>query len=579
MSPTPRRVCFCCLLVSLWLALPAPAPAATAAAEELLRFVPADTTFCLVVRDLRGHAAALANSPLAEAVRRSPLAMMVRAAPELKDIGKADRFLEKVLRLTWEQLRDDILGDAIVFAYRGGPPGKPEAEEGMFLVRARDPKQLAALVERLNAFQKESGDLKTLEERTHDGVKYFRRVEGKGQNFYCLRGPVLIFSEQEALLKQALTQEGKGQAGQESALGRQLRLLGADRTLAALLLNPRAFDAALEAKLARARGSEEAFLKTFLSCWKALEGIALTLGLGAELELGIAVRARPEALPAAVRRFVEEAALRSDLWNRFPDNALLALGMRSSGTALVELLAAFQTKAAFETLQEELNRGPGAALEGKDVVAEVLPSIGPDWGLCVTAPPREDKRWFPAVVFALRVGPGGNKAAPVDRAVINALRSYALFAVIGHNKTRKDVLSLKRLSEDRREIHYLSSSRGQASGLQPSFGLCDGYLVLASSPETFRRFATVNAAPASTGEVPLLRLSVKDLRHYLADRRGPLTAALAEQHRLAPEEVARRLDGLLAALRYFDRVEVVQKTAAGQATLTLRLRTSLPLRK
>ena len=112
--------------------------------------------------------------------------------PELKEIGNVDKFLEKHFRLTWKQLRDDILGDAVVFAYRAGPADKPDQEQGMFLVRAREPKKLAVLIEGLNAAQKEGGDLKTLEERQHDGVKYFRRVERKGENFYFLRGPVLI---------------------------------------------------------------------------------------------------------------------------------------------------------------------------------------------------------------------------------------------------------------------------------------------------------------------------------------------------------------------------------------------------
>src|SRR5262249_57028860 len=97
--------------------------------------------------------------------------------------------------------------------------------------------------------------------------------------------------------------------------------------------------------------------------------------------------------------------------------------------------------------------------------------------------------------------------------------------------------------------------------------------------ETFRRFMAVAPAPSAAGEVPLLRLSLKDLRQYLKERREPLAESLARQHRLAPEDVGRRLDAVVAALYFFDRVELVQQTSPGPATLTLRLRTSLPLRK
>src|SRR5262249_21920900 len=144
---------------------------------------------------------------------------------------------------------------------------------------------------------------------------------------------------------------------------------------------------------------------------------------------------------------------------------------------------------------------------------------------------------------------------------------------------KKDFLSLKTLREGKEVLHYLASERGQAMGLQPAFGLSGGYLILASSPEAFRRFATVTPASTPAGEVPLLRLSLKDVRQYLADRRDVLAANLAEQHGLEVKAVARNLDLLVGGLKFFDRLEVVQKTTPGQATLTLRLRPSHLLRK
>ena len=100
-----------------------------------------------------------------------------------------------------------------------------------------------------------------------------------------------------------------------------------------------------------------------------------------------------------------------------------------------------------------------------------------------------------------------------------------------------------------------------------------------ATPEAFRRHVSTTASPAAAGEVPLLRLSLKDVRQYLSDRRDVLVSTLAEQHKLEPKEVGRNFDYVVAGLRFFDRLELVQKTSPGQATLTLRLRTSLPLRK
>src|SRR5438270_4114280 len=135
--------------------------------EELLRLVPEDVGFCLVLKDLRSYGTALANSPFVQQFQTSPLGATLRSAPETEKLTELDRFLQRYLDLTATQLRDDILGDALVLAYRPGPPGKPEEEEGLFLLRARDTKLLTRLVEQITVLQKESGDLQEVEERVY----------------------------------------------------------------------------------------------------------------------------------------------------------------------------------------------------------------------------------------------------------------------------------------------------------------------------------------------------------------------------------------------------------------------------
>src|SRR5437899_9518645 len=111
MSPTLRRSPVYLLLAALSLGTCSLAGAAPPTpADELLRFVPADVTFCFVLRDLRGHAAALQSSPLAEHLRASPLGQTLKATPEWGQLEKANRFLQKFLGLSAEQIRDDILG-------------------------------------------------------------------------------------------------------------------------------------------------------------------------------------------------------------------------------------------------------------------------------------------------------------------------------------------------------------------------------------------------------------------------------------------------------------------------------------
>src|SRR5262245_51581187 len=229
------------LLLCLAGLMAVPARAATPA-EELLRYVPPDVSFCLVLRDLRSHTTALGASPFIEQLRRSPLGQKLKESPELQQLEKAEQSLEKVLGIKLDQLRDDILGESIVFAYRPGPPGKPEQEQGLVLLCARQAKLLADLVERANGWLKDRGMLKEVREVEHDGFRYQRRAEGNEVNYLCLRGPVLIFTGQERMLREALTLEKKTPPTQESAVGKSLRQLGVDQALAAFWLNPRAFD-------------------------------------------------------------------------------------------------------------------------------------------------------------------------------------------------------------------------------------------------------------------------------------------------------------------------------------------------
>ena len=114
-------------------ALAAPLRAASPR-DELLRFVPEDVGFCFVLQDLRAHAADLADSPFVEQVRQSPIGAALRGSQELKRLDQADKTLRQQLGVGWDQLRDDVFGDAIVFAYRPGPPGKPDQEQGLVLV-------------------------------------------------------------------------------------------------------------------------------------------------------------------------------------------------------------------------------------------------------------------------------------------------------------------------------------------------------------------------------------------------------------------------------------------------------------
>ena len=269
------------LLCVAALLAPAAALAADSPRDELLRFVPDDVGFCFVLQDLRVHAAELADSPFVEQLRKSPLGAALQKSKELGQLDQIDARLRLSFGAGFDQLRDDLLGDAVVFAYRPGPPDKPDQEQGLILVRARTADVLSALVDKVNQVQKKDGTLTDLQPCAYNGTTYFRRVESHQTNFYLIRGPVLLFTGQEKMLHRAIDVDRTAASDAEPPLARRLREVGADRAVLALWVNPRAFDAHLEAQAAKAVGANAALQKKVLTYWKAVDGLAAWVTLDA----------------------------------------------------------------------------------------------------------------------------------------------------------------------------------------------------------------------------------------------------------------------------------------------------------
>ncbi len=567
MLALPRTPASIVLLVALFAA----PVRASSARDELLRYVPEDVGFCLVVQGLRDRLADVAASPFAERVRKSGVAQALLSSKEWGQLTKLEGYLSRHLGVDFAQVRDDLLGDALLFVYRPGPAGKPEQEQGMLLLRARDEKVLAAVVAKLNALQQGTGELKELDEREHEGVKYHRRREAKATTFYLLRGPVLLVTGQEAILREAIALERKFSAGAEPPVLKRLRDLRLAQATVALAVNPRAWDAAVAAKATADPGAKMAS-----RFWGALQGVGLAVEVDKEIRLRLALRTKAADLPESARRFLGATSRASEVWSGFPEDALLALAGRLDLAALAQFLGEAMPPAVRRTAEAELDRTVGAVV-GRSVRKELLPALGPDWGLCVTAPPSEGKGWAPSVVLAVKVA-RGDEADPLDEAVLAALQWGAQLGVLGHNKAHPDrPLSLRAQTVDGVRGRFLSGDGVFPEGVQPGFALKGGYLVLASSPVALGRFR-VGPATAAQG-APLLRVSLRGWREYLSRRREQVAEALAGKDGMTKEQALAKIDELRAALEWLDRVELRQTAAPGYAALTLTVVPSAPLRK
>src|SRR5207249_10872940 len=96
--------------------------------------------------------------------------------------------------------------------------------------------------------------------------------------------------------------------------------------LAALWINPRAFDASFEQKAKQLQGAEATILQTIRAHWKAVNGIALSATIKeSEVKVALALSAETDLLPAAARAIFSGEINPSSLWSAFPDKALLAV--------------------------------------------------------------------------------------------------------------------------------------------------------------------------------------------------------------------------------------------------------------
>jgi hypothetical protein len=556
-----RLVPLCCWsLLLTWLASPLPSLAQPATPrDELLALVPADVAFCVVVNDLRGHAQKWDRSPWVQSFRKLDVVRTILESPEARQLAGVENDLKKHFDVDWPTLRDDIFGDAAVLAYRPGPREKPELEQGMFVVRAAKPKLLARLVDRFNELQTAGGELKALDPLKHRGAVYYRRVHVNNTHFYYLHGPLLIVSGSEAMLRQAIERDLEP-AESQSPWPARFRRAGADKALLTVAVNPRAIDPFPPDKSARPQ--------SFAAFWRALDGAFLTVAVDERLEVRLTLQGRAEQMPTWAQPLFTETPPPSVLWQRFPEPAILTLAVRTDFANLVQNILETLPAADRRKLTDAVQGGLGL-ISRLELVRDVLPNLGPDWGICVL-PPAEGSP-FPQIIAALAVKPGKGPE-PVDDMLFKAAQLFAGLAVMDHNrKNPDDPIKIESLDQGKVTVRYLSHAKLLPAGLRPAFAIKDGFLLLATSPDAVARFGPHDASGMVKGETPLLRLSPPELARFLRSRRDQVVVHIRDKHRLSAEDAQKSLDQLLSLLDLVDSVALSQRSEPGQASWALRV--------
>jgi hypothetical protein len=547
--------------------LAAPTVAPAGPRDDLLRLVPDDYTFCVVVQNLRDQTRGEGEGSFLKGIAEHPLMKGLSAAPESRKLAQSIEDVMKGLMVTPEQLRDDLLGDALVFAYRKGPPGEEGKEDGLILVHARDPKLLARVVDRINELQTKSGELKRVD-TVGDGPVQFRRrvkaVETEPDDFYAVRGHRIAFSQSEALLKAILPRLTVA-GGDEPPIARRMKQLGVNESPVAALINPRSFDADVTGGARSAKGSERAFLTEFASYWKAVDALAVFVNFHPSVEMGLAIKARTADLPTSARTFFAEAGKRSPLWDRIPDDALFAAVGRVHIESMAAMFARFLADPDRKKVLGSIADATRPFLESEDF-GPLTRGLGPDFGLWVTAPDPTAKTWCPRAILAAKVGDGADGQA-AGQAALRGLDFLARLACLQHKELR-----VHTTRQESVEVRNLSHPTAFPPGFRPAFAAKGGYIVVADSPETIGRFDPPTSPATAAPEVTLLRISATGWRKYLAEHKGPLAEYLAKTKGGEPKEIASQIDALLPILEGLDKLEIVLRNGPDRTAVVVRFK-------
>ncbi len=536
---------------SLGFVLPVQAQDAVAALTDRL---PDDFAFALLVRDLRGQVALTKQSAWFKAFRPTPLGRVIFEAPELKQFDKLQQDLKQHFDLDWSTVRDEFLGDAVLFAYTPGSHPADDDERGLVLLHTRAPGKLAKFINQLNELQKNAGELKSLTVRAHRGLKYQRRDLGKQSQFYFRDGGLFVFAIKEDSLKAVLDKHADAQ--RSGAWTERFRQADAGKAFLTLAVNPRLLDREFRDKHKASDG--------FLAYWNALDAIFVNLHVGDAVDVRLRVQARVKDLPAWAKRSFSETPPASGLWSRFPPNALVSVA------SSVDFAATFESLGELLPVKERqqmraLLQGSVSAITKLDFAKDVLPQLGPDFGLSILAGKEADA--LPQAILALAVKPGGKN---IDKAAYDTLQLLAGLALLEHNKNNADPIRLLTLKQDKVEVKYFDGPKFFPAGLQPAFALKDGYLLLATSPDAIAQFRA-HGITVPSDETPMLRLSTFELSQFLKQRKDDIIAKLVEKQNLSKQDARQNLDSVLALLDMLDHLVLSQRTQPGQAIWTLRV--------
>ena len=559
--------------LAIFLLFALPTVAVAGPTDDVLRMVPASATVCVVAQDLRGTAERIAASPFAEFFAASKFGKSLLASDALAQLTAAEKTLSEHLGVSFADLRADVFGDAVAYAYL------PADDAGVFIGRAGKPATLATLVEKLNAAQTKSGELKAVTEKKYGGIAYSEREKSDGRKEYYLvrENGAFAYSTSEAAVKGVIDRLAATKKSEPGPFEGMIDKLGAKDATAVLLFEPKAMAAdLLAAERAATDPNQKAFLKQFGKVWGSVDAAAVSLSFDKDATLAVTFAVQPDKLPPELAPLFKPHAKGGSLWSVIPDDALVVFAGRFEWDKFTSLVGSFlsdDANAGLKKLADEVI----APVVGKGTLPKLKKNLGPDWGLWLTAPPKDGKGVLPTLTVVLRVRPAGGKDG-VGEAVAGGVEYAVQFFRVAYNRTHDDQFTVHDEKTADGVVKYLKNDAALPPEVRPAWGVRGDFFVFGSSVEAVTGF-TPPKSDAAVKDAPLVRVNAGKVAAYLNGRAGELADALAAWTGETPDKLKADLQDFASFLELFDTLELHHTGDGKTMSVSVRMKTAKPLRK
>jgi len=508
------RIVWVCILTDLF--LPCVAAAQTSAdSRPLTRLVTADVGLCVEVSQFAKTWPAFAQSDFFKRFERLSFYQKWKAGREFRKLLRTRAGIEAITGKPFARFADEIFGDEVVVAiYADGRGGA----QGVLLTRATSVDVLNAAIESWDRAEQP-----VTSPRGESGRRFFRRVVGRKPGktetlYYARLGRTLAVSDHEAMIRRVIDldrasssarrgDDSSGKSLLESAVYQRAAGSLPAKTVASVYLNPRAWDDLFPGGSQRP-GAEQ----VLAALWRRCRSMIVSLRLDQGVVFDAVVDYDGTGVPEEWTRFVRQSAGSPMFFRKVPRRALLAFGGRFSPTSLQKMInreIAASPRSRWDSIRQ-VSRG---LLLGLDVVDDVLPKLGPNWGIYLVPRTQGTKSkagtGLPPVngllAIELAADDSTTPGRPALRAALeNGLNTGLNILAAMHNSQSSGPPAIVRTRRRKSGVvHWIEG----IDGYLPAYALTPTHLIFAGSPQLVDEFLDADPRTAVVSSPEYAHLS------------------------------------------------------------------------